>query len=78
MRVHLGLECPSMEEGCYIIIDNKKYGWKDGEILIFDDTYTHEVKNNSNKERVVLFMDISRPVYTPIIQNIINIFIQSR
>ena len=64
LRVHLGLECPSMEEGCYITIDNKKYGWKDGEFLIFDDTYTHEVQNNSDKERVVLFMDISRPVIT--------------
>ena len=41
-------------------------------------TYTHEVQNNSNKERVVLFMDINRPVYIPIIQTIINKFIQSR
>jgi len=64
LRVHLGLECPSMEEGCYITIHDKKYGWKDGELLIFDDTYTHEVQNNSEKERVVLFMDISRPVIT--------------
>jgi len=64
LRVHLGLECPSMEEGCYITIHDKKYGWKDGELFIFDDTYTHEVQNNSEKERVVLFMDISRPVIT--------------
>jgi len=78
LRVHLGLECPSMEEGCYITIHDKKYGWKDGELLIFDDTYTHEVQNNSNKERVVLFIDINRPVYIPIIQTIINKFIQSR
>lgn len=76
LRVHLGLECPSIEEGCYITIHDKKYGWKDGELLIFDDTYTHEVKNNSNKERVVLFMDINRPVNTPIIQTIINKFIK--
>ena len=62
LRVHLGLECPSMEEGCYIKIDDMKYGWKDGEFLIFDDTYTHEVQNKSKKERVVLFMDINRPL----------------
>ena len=35
LRVHLGLECPSIEEGCYIKIDDIKYGWKDGEFLIF-------------------------------------------
>ena len=64
LRVHLGLECPSIEEGCYIKIDDIKYGWKDGELLIFDDTYTHEVQNKSKKERVVLFMDINRPVIT--------------
>ena len=62
LRVHLGLECPSIEEGCYIKIDDMKYGWKDGEFLIFDDTYTHEVQNKSKRERVVLFMDISRPL----------------
>jgi len=62
LRVHLGLECPSMEEGCYIKIDDMKYGWKDGDLLIFDDTYTHEVQNKSKKERVVLFMDINRPL----------------
>ena len=64
LRVHLGLECPSIEEGCYIKIDDMKYGWKDGEFLIFDDTFTHEVQNKSKKERVVLFMDINRPVIT--------------
>ena len=62
LRVHLGLECPSIEEGCYIKIDDIKYGWKDGELLIFDDTYTHEVQNKSKKERTVLFMDINRPL----------------
>ena len=40
----------------------EKYGWKDGEFLIFDDTYTHEVQNKSKKERTVLFMDINRPL----------------
>jgi beta-hydroxylase len=75
LRVHLALEAPSIENGCYIIIDNIKYGWNEGEMLIFDDTYTHEVQNNSNKERVVLFMDINRPVYVKFIQNAINKYV---
>lgn len=72
LRVQLGLDCPSMEDGCYIRINDIKYGWKDGEMLIFDDTYTHDVQNNSQKERVVLFMDINRPVYIPTIQRMIS------
>jgi len=77
LRVHLGLECPSIQEGCYIKIDDKKYGWKDGELLIFDDTYTHEVQNKSQKDRVIMFMDISRPVILPFIQQLTHLLAKS-
>src|ERR1700730_11636190 len=31
--------------------------WKEGRALVFDDTFEHEVWNDSARERVVLFID---------------------
>ena len=52
---------------------NKKYYWKNGEVVFFDDTYEHEAFNNTDKIRVVLFMDILRPMKFPF--NLINKFL---
>ena len=65
VRIHLGLDTPQSDD-CYISVDNKKLIWKNGEILLFDDTYTHYVKNNTNKKRIILFCDIIRPTRIPI------------
>jgi beta-hydroxylase len=59
LRVHLGLITPDSDE-CFIIVEGKKYTWTDGELLVFDDTYLHEVQNNTDQERVILFLDIER------------------
>ena len=56
-RYHLGLNCP---KDAFIIVDNIKYGWKDGDDILFDDTFTHEVNNLSNKVRIILFCDVER------------------
>lgn len=57
IRYHLGLNCP---EGAFIIVDGIKYSWKNGENILFDDTYEHEVKNNSNDLRIILICDVDR------------------
>jgi beta-hydroxylase len=57
IRYHLGLNCP---EDVYIIINNIKYNWKNGEDTLFDDTFFHSVKNNSNETRLILFCDVER------------------
>ena len=74
LRCHLGLSCPSKEEGCILTLDGKQYGWKNGKCLVWDDTYTHSVVNNSNKDRIILFMDIDRPVKNNFIQKITHYF----
>jgi len=33
--------------------------------MIFDDTYNHEVWNDTDETRVVLFVDVLRPLPTP-------------
>jgi beta-hydroxylase len=57
IRYHLGLNCP---EDAYIIIGKIKYNWKNGEDVLFDDTFFHSVTNNSNEIRLILFCDVER------------------
>jgi ornithine lipid ester-linked acyl 2-hydroxylase len=59
LRYHLGLMVPN-DAPCYILVGGKKYEWKEGEDVLFDDTYIHEVWNKSSGRRVVLFCDVFR------------------
>ena len=76
LRFHLGLSTPN-SPNCFISVNNQIYYWKDGEGIIFDDTFEHWVNNNTDKQRIILICDIIRPVnYLAHIINIslINIF----
>lgn len=65
LRFHLGLLVPEPRERVRIRIGNDFYSWREGEALIFDDTFNHEVWNDTNGYRVVLFVDFPRPMYQP-------------
>jgi len=65
LRLHLGLMVPEPRERVRIRIGNDFYSWREGEALIFDDTFNHEVWNDTNGYRVVLFVDFPRPLYPP-------------
>ncbi len=65
LRVHLGVKIPKDRERCYINIDDSRQVWKDGELFVFDDTYVHEVYNNTDEERVILLFDFDRPMAWP-------------
>ncbi len=41
----------------------KPYYWKDGEGYIFNDNYLHDARNDSDKIRVVLWVDLDRPLW---------------
>ncbi len=62
VRAHLGLKVPKDWENIWIRVDNELLNWKEGEVIVFDDTYEHEVQNNTDEYRAVLFMDIDRPM----------------
>lgn len=64
LRYHLGMIVPEPEK-TYILVHNKKYNWKEGDGVVFDDMFPHQVYNHSNKRRVVLFIDIKRPCKFP-------------
>ena len=69
---------PDAEKPCWLRINNdrednrsrdrtridagEKYYWKEGEGVIFDDTLLHDASNESDEIRVVLWIDIRRPM----------------
>jgi ornithine lipid ester-linked acyl 2-hydroxylase len=65
LRFHLGLLVPEPRERCRIRIGNEFRNWNEGEALIFDDSYNHEVWNDTQGWRVVLFVDFPRPLRQP-------------
>ena len=65
LRYHLGLKIPKDRENCYIEVDDVKYHWREGGGLVFDDTYKHSVFNNTDEPRIILFIDIVRPMNYP-------------
>ena len=70
VRYHLALKVPEPRERCRIRVGDQLVTWEEGRSLIFDDTYEHEVWNDTNGERVVLFVDVVRPLRFPM--NIVN------
>ena len=62
MRYHLALKVPQEREKCFINVDGRYYHWSEGKGVIFDDVYDHWVRNDSNETRVILFVDILRPL----------------
>lgn len=61
LRYHLGLQTPN-DDGCYIDVDGQRYSWRDGEAVMFDETYIHYAENTTEQNRIVLFLDVKRPV----------------
>lgn len=78
LRYHLGLIVPG-ENSSFLEVGKERYYWKEGEHVMFDDTYYHEARNTSSEVRVVLFIDIERnnslPAWLqPINRRVINYF----
>lgn len=62
LRAHLGLIIPKDAEKCRIRVGDVIKVWRPGEIFVFDDTYEHEVWNDTDEERVILLFDFDRPM----------------
>jgi aspartyl/asparaginyl beta-hydroxylase (cupin superfamily) len=65
MRYHLGLIVPEPRQQCRIRVGQDFGVWQEGKSLMFDDSYEHEVWNETDGTRVVLFMDVERPLRFP-------------
>jgi beta-hydroxylase len=62
LRAHLGLIIPKDADQCRLRIADHIRVWHPGEIFVFDDTYEHEVWNDTQEERVILLFDFDRPM----------------
>jgi aspartyl/asparaginyl beta-hydroxylase (cupin superfamily) len=38
------------------------YVWEEGKAILFDDSLHHEVVNKANEDRIVLIVDVLRPM----------------
>ena len=61
LRYHLGLVVPE-DNPPSIRIRDEYYTWRKGESVLFDDTLEHEVFNEADSIRVVLIVDVMRPL----------------
>lgn len=67
LRYHLGLVTPNSDD-CRIFVDGNMYSWRDGQDVMFDETYIHWAENNTDQYRIILFCDIERPLKGAIAQ----------
>lgn len=65
LRYHLGLITPN-SDACRILVDDQTRSWRDGEDLLFDETYIHTAENQSGQDRIILFCDVERPLNNPL------------
>ena len=73
LRYSLGLQTPNSKK-CGLIIDGQDYTWRDGEGVIFDETYMHSAYNDSDTVRLILMTDVDRPLRLKIVEKIYYYF----
>jgi hypothetical protein len=70
LTAHLGLKVPaagagvraaSSEDDCKISVGGEWRQWEEGKVLLFDDSFEHEVKNDTDEVRIVLLIRFFHP-----------------
>jgi aspartyl/asparaginyl beta-hydroxylase (cupin superfamily) len=46
------------------VVDHGEHHWKEGELMMFDDTFLHEAWNRSGEPRLIVLMDCWNPHLT--------------
>ena len=62
LRYMLAIHIPQDRENVYICVNDTKIVWEEGKSIMFDDTYPHKVYNATDERRIVIYMDIVRPL----------------
>lgn len=75
LRYHLGLATPNSDR-CFIEVDGEKRSWRDGQVIMFDETFIHYAQNETAENRLILFCDIRRPLNNPVARLVDGIFRQ--
>ena len=58
LRARLGMIVPEPAEHCRIEVGSEIRHRQTGKVIVFDGTYRHQVWNDTDGTRVVLFLDI--------------------
>jgi hypothetical protein len=64
LTCHLGLIVPRARERCRMRAAQNCV-WEEGRAFVFDDTYEHEIWNDTNQDRVILLIQFARPLRFP-------------
>lgn len=62
---HLGVVVPKDWMAVRMAVHDEIVHWEEGKCLVFDDTYQHEVWNETDETRVVLLVQFERPMRQP-------------
>jgi beta-hydroxylase len=62
LTAHLGLVVPAARDQCRMQLHDRMLHWEEGRTLVFDDTFHHEVWNDTSELRAVLLIQFRRPV----------------
>ncbi|KAM8731898.1 aspartyl/asparaginyl beta-hydroxylase-like isoform 3-T3 [Acanthopagrus schlegelii] len=62
LRMHLGLVIP--KQGCRIRCTDQTREWEEGKVLIFDDSFEHEVWQEADSYRLIFIVDVWHPELT--------------
>ena len=76
IRYHLALRIPRDRPSCFIEVNcaegrgcahtardtDCRYSWTEGQSVLFDDVFPHWAQNDTDEVRVILFVDILRPL----------------
>jgi aspartyl/asparaginyl beta-hydroxylase (cupin superfamily) len=69
LRYHLALKVPK-ENPPSIRVKDQWYVWQEGQAVLFDDSHHHQIVNRANEDRVVLIVDVLRPM--PPLPHLVN------
>jgi beta-hydroxylase len=62
LNCHLGMVVPDGPGRCAMEVAGQSVEWREGEWLVFDETHRHQVWNERPSPRVVLFLQVRRPM----------------
>lgn len=65
LRAHLGVVVPGPTGAGVLEVGSCRVSWEEGRAFAFDDSFVHAARNEADDERVVLMIEVDRPLPWP-------------